>query len=68
MMIGAATFVIEVGTFAYVLRRYTVGVNGSALYRNADWQPPIAPIALIALNAVVMAGLLVMRQRTSVAR
>jgi hypothetical protein len=67
-LISAATFVIEVGTFAFVLRRYAVGVNGSVLYRNAAWQPPIAPIALVALNAVVMVGLLVARQRASAAR
>ena len=61
----ALTWVIEVGAFWYTLRRYTVGVNGSWLFRDAAWQPGVAPMALVALNAVLIGGLLLMQQSQS---
>ena len=63
--IVALTWVIEVGAFWYTLRRYTVGVNGSWLFRDAAWQPGVAPMALVALNAVLIGGLLLMQQSQS---
>lgn len=55
--IVGASFALEVATFWYVLRRYTVGLNGSWLFRRAGWNPPTAPFVLLALNGALMAGL-----------
>ena len=55
--IVGASFALEVATFWYVLRRYTVGLNGSWLFQRAGWNPPTAPFVLLALNGALMAGL-----------
>ena len=59
------TWVTEIGTFWYTLRRYTVGVNGSWLFRNARWTPGVVPMVLVVLNAVLIGGLLLMQQSQS---
>lgn len=64
--VGGAVFVMEFATYWYSLRRYTVGINGSWLFRNAGWHPPVASLVLLALNALLMAAVLVMQHRWSV--
>ena len=66
--IAATVFAIEIGTYWYTLRRYTVGIDGSWLFRRASWHPPVGSFVLVALNAALIASLLAMHQRTSTVR
>ncbi len=53
----ALVMIGEVGAFWQMLRRFTVGAHGKILLTGAlPWEPPLAPMALIALNAVAMLG------------
>jgi hypothetical protein len=48
----------EVGAFWQMLRRFAVGADGKVLLTGTlSWQPAVAPMLLIALNAVAMIGL-----------
>ncbi|MCU1398473.1 MAG: hypothetical protein JWN62_1582 [Acidimicrobiales bacterium] len=44
----------EILTFWSVLRRYAVGSSGSWLFRGQQWHPQVPPLALIAVNAVLV--------------
>jgi hypothetical protein len=51
----ALVVVAEVGAFWQMLRRFTVGANGKVLLTgNLPWEPAVAPMVLIALNAAAM--------------
>jgi hypothetical protein len=51
----ALVVVAEVGGLWQMLRRFTVGANGKIVLTGAlPWQPPVAPMVLIAVNAVAM--------------
>ena len=50
--------IIEVLGFWQTLRRYSVGANGKIwLTGTLDWRPAVAPMALIAVNAILVVGL-----------
>ena len=52
--------VAEIGAFWQALRRFAVGAHGKIwLTEPLSWRPAVAPLALIALNAVLVAGLCV---------
>jgi hypothetical protein len=57
-MIGAVlalVVVAEVGAFWQMLRRFTVGADGKLLLTGTlPWTPAIAPMALVAVNALAM--------------
>ena len=56
----AAAAVAEIATFWWVLRRYTVGTNGSWWFAEAGWHPQIPPLLLLSANAVLVVWLFVM--------
>jgi hypothetical protein len=50
--------IAEVGAFWQMLRRFSVGVNGKiVLTGNISWQPSVAPMQLIVINALAMVAL-----------
>jgi hypothetical protein len=57
-LVGAAlalVVVAEVGAFWQMLRRFTVGADGKiVLTGRLPWQPSVAPMLLIAINAVAI--------------
>lgn len=54
----ALVVVAEVGGFWQMLRRFTVGAHGKILLTgDLPWSPSIAPMVLIAVNAVAMVAL-----------
>ncbi|MGZ4791089.1 MAG: DUF2142 domain-containing protein [Ilumatobacteraceae bacterium] len=57
-LVGAALALVmlgEVGAFWQMLRRFTVGAHGKIILTGTlPWSPPLAPMPLIALNAVAM--------------
>ena len=47
--------VAEVGAFWQTLRRFTVGGNGKVILTGTlPWEPAVAPMLLIVINAVAM--------------
>jgi hypothetical protein len=58
VLIGAVlalVVVAEVGAFWQMLRRFTVGADGKILLTGSlPWTPAIAPMALVAVNALAM--------------
>ena len=53
----ALVVVAEVGAFWQMLRRFTVGAHGKVLLTgDLSWEPPVAPMLLVAINAVGDAG------------
>ncbi len=51
----ALVVVAEVGAFWQMLRRFTVGVNGKIILTEPlPWEPAVAPMVLIGLNAAAM--------------
>ncbi len=55
----ALVMIGEVGAFWQMLRRFTVGAHGKIILTGAlPWQPAMAPMPLIALNAVAMLAVL----------
>jgi hypothetical protein len=54
----ALVVVAEVGAFWQMLRRFTVGAHGKVLLTgDLSWEPSVAPMLLVAINAVAMIGL-----------
>ena len=54
----ALVVIAEVGAFWQMLRRFSVGANGKIfLIGNISWQPSIAPMSLVVINAVAMLAL-----------
>ena len=54
----ALVVIAEVGAFWQMLRRFSVGANGKIfLTGNISWQPSIAPMSLVVINAVAMLAL-----------
>jgi hypothetical protein len=54
-LVLALVCVAEVGAFWQMLRRFTVGADGKiVLTGTLGWEPPVAPMLLIAANAVAM--------------
>ena len=54
----ALVVVAEVGAFWQTLRRFTVGAHGKVLLTgDLSWEPPVAPMLLVAINAVAMLAL-----------
>ena len=60
-----AAGVVEVATLWTALRRYTVGTNGSWLFTDARWHPAASPWLLIAINAIMFAGLIAVGVRAT---
>ena len=56
-LLAGGVALAEVLTFWSVLRRYAVGSTGSWLFRHATWHPRVAPLALIALNSLLVGWL-----------
>lgn len=58
-VVVAVCFVVaEVASFWQMLRRFAVGADGKVwLAEPLPWRPSIAPLPLIALNALLVAGL-----------
>jgi hypothetical protein len=54
----ALVVIAEVGAFWQMLRRFSVGANGKIfLTGNISWKPPVAPMQLVAINALAMLAL-----------
>ena len=54
-LVLALVIVAEVGAFWQMLRRFTVGADGKVLLTGSlPWEPAVAPMVLIALNAAAM--------------
>ena len=50
--------IAEVGAFWQMLRRFSVGANGKIILTgNISWQPSIAPMQLVVINALAMVAL-----------
>ena len=58
--VASAAAVAHVATLWIVLQRYTVGANGSMWFSDARWRPPLSPLSLLALDALLMTGLVVL--------
>jgi hypothetical protein len=55
LVVGAIAVIGEVAALWQMLRRYTVGADGKILLTGSlPWEPPIAPLAIIAVNAIAM--------------
>ncbi len=53
----ALVVVAEIGAFWQMLRRFSVGADGKILLTGRlPWQPSVAPMVLIAINAVAVLG------------
>ena len=54
-LVLALVVVAEVGAFWQMLRRFTVGAKGKVLLTgDLPWEPAVAPMMLVALNAAAM--------------
>jgi len=53
----AVLVVAQVAAFWWVVRRFTVGLDGSLLARDAAWSPPLPPAVLGMVYAAAFAGL-----------
>jgi hypothetical protein len=54
----ALVVIAEVGAFWQMLRRFSVGANGKIILTGSiSWQPAIAPMSLVVINAVAMLAL-----------
>lgn len=58
-LVLGAIGVAELLTFWGVLRRYTVGADGSWLFRHGAWQPPMPPFVLLLANVSLMSWLII---------
>ena len=52
-----AAALAEVLTLWHTLRRFMVGLDGSLTMRHAEWQPPLNPWLLLAINGAAIAWL-----------